>query len=189
MRGGAGDGDSALFFELHVVHGGAVTATLDLFHFVDAARVIEDALAEGRLARVDVRRNAEVANFGKVHETPEKLSCGRPSGRRVESLTRLACQEFPGWCQPHQKAYRTAVKNGWSGSTFCCALPCATPSVAALFGACPPVVPNRSSLGHRPVSHSSAAAGKAGELPFPAAGGRPGKLPNPLSSQRSSHQS
>src|SRR5207244_1844192 len=54
VRGGARDGDSALPLQVHVVHGGAVAVPFDLLHFVDAARVIEDALAEGRLARVDV---------------------------------------------------------------------------------------------------------------------------------------
>src|SRR5205823_14471343 len=71
MRGGAGDGDSALALQVHVVHGGAIPAAFDLLDFVDAAGVIEDALAEGRLARINVRRNAEIAYFGKVHETPE----------------------------------------------------------------------------------------------------------------------
>src|SRR4029079_8170644 len=67
VGGGASDGDAALFFELHVIHGGAVAPALDLFHFVDAARVIQDALAEGRFARVDMRRNAEIAYFREIH--------------------------------------------------------------------------------------------------------------------------
>src|SRR5437660_12851529 len=89
VRGGAGDRDSALLFELHVVHGRAVTPALDLLHFVDAAGVIEDALAEGRLARVDVRRNAEVAYFGKVHETPKRKSWPRRSVEAPRPTSRL----------------------------------------------------------------------------------------------------
>ena len=51
---GAGDGDAALLFELHVVHGGAVAAAADVFDLVNTAGVEQDALAERRLARVDV---------------------------------------------------------------------------------------------------------------------------------------
>jgi hypothetical protein len=55
-----------------VIHGRAVAATLDLFDLVDPARVIEDPLAQGRLARVDVGGNAEIANSREVHTAPEK---------------------------------------------------------------------------------------------------------------------
>src|SRR5262249_40618927 len=72
VRGGAGDRDAALLFELHMVHRGAVATALDLFDLMDTGRVKKDALAEGRFARVDVRRNAEITNFRKVHETPGK---------------------------------------------------------------------------------------------------------------------
>jgi hypothetical protein len=63
VRGGARDRDAALLLEFHVVHGRAVAVAMDLFHFMDAARVKENPLAQGRLARVDVSGNAEVAYF------------------------------------------------------------------------------------------------------------------------------
>src|SRR4051812_34958646 len=60
-RGGTGDRDAALFFELHVVHGGAVAAAADVLNFVDPARVIENPLAQGGLTRVDVGRDTDVS--------------------------------------------------------------------------------------------------------------------------------
>ena len=58
---GAGDGDAALLLQLHVVHGGAVAAAADVLDLVDPARVVKDALAERRLAGVDVGGDADVA--------------------------------------------------------------------------------------------------------------------------------
>ena len=58
-RGGGGDGDAALAFLLHPVgHGGAF---VHLAHLVDRAGVEKDALGRRRLARVDVRGDADVA--------------------------------------------------------------------------------------------------------------------------------
>ena len=54
--GGAGDGDAAFLLQLHVVHGGAGALAMHLLHAMDPPRVIEDALAQGGLARVDARR-------------------------------------------------------------------------------------------------------------------------------------
>ena len=61
--GGAGDRDAALLLELHVVHGGAVAAAADVLDLVDAAGVVQNPLAQGRLARVDVGRDADVAKL------------------------------------------------------------------------------------------------------------------------------
>src|SRR5262249_53896614 len=54
----------ALFaLEIHRVHLGAdAVLTADLVDLVDAARIEEDALGQGRLARVDVRRNSDITN-------------------------------------------------------------------------------------------------------------------------------
>ena len=65
--GGAGDRDAALLLQLHVVHGRAVAAALDLLDPVDAAGVEQDPLAERGLARVDVGGDADVAQFFQVH--------------------------------------------------------------------------------------------------------------------------
>jgi hypothetical protein len=61
-RGRGGDGDAALALELHVVHGGAVTAALDLSNPVDAARVVQNPLRQGGFARVDVGGDPDVAD-------------------------------------------------------------------------------------------------------------------------------
>ena len=60
-RGGAGDRDAPLAFEIHVVHGGAVAAAFDFIDPMDAAGIEEDPLAQGRFARVDMGRNADVS--------------------------------------------------------------------------------------------------------------------------------
>ena len=59
--GGAGDRDAALALQVHVVHGGAVAVAADVFDLVDAAGVEQNPLAQGRLARVDVGGDADVA--------------------------------------------------------------------------------------------------------------------------------
>ena len=56
--GGGGDGDAALLLLLHVVHHGR--AVVDLADLVRDAGVEKDALGRGRLARVDVRGDADV---------------------------------------------------------------------------------------------------------------------------------
>src|SRR6185436_10985046 len=64
-RGGGGrDGDASLALLLHPVEGGV--AVVDVADLVGAAREVEDAFARGRLARVDVRDDADVANLGLV---------------------------------------------------------------------------------------------------------------------------
>ena len=57
--GSGGDGDAALLLLRHVVHGGG--AVVDLADLVALARVVEDALGRGGLARVDVGHDADVA--------------------------------------------------------------------------------------------------------------------------------
>ena len=58
------DRDPLLALEIHRVHLGADAGlAADLLDPVDLARVEKDALRQGRLARVDVRGDADVANF------------------------------------------------------------------------------------------------------------------------------
>ena len=57
--GRRGNRDAALLLLLHPVHGRA--ALVDLANFIRLARVVEDAFRGGRLARVDVRHDADVA--------------------------------------------------------------------------------------------------------------------------------
>ena len=73
LRRGAGDGDATFLFEVHEVHGGPVAISLDFFHLVDAARVKQNALAQRRLAGVDVGRDAQVADVLKVHWSATEL--------------------------------------------------------------------------------------------------------------------
>ena len=62
--GGGLDGDAALGFLFHEVHGGG--AVVHFTDFVDLAGELENALGGGRLARIDVGENADVAVFGEV---------------------------------------------------------------------------------------------------------------------------
>jgi hypothetical protein len=50
-----------------VVHGCAIAATFDFFDLVNAARVKQDPLAQGRFARVNVSRNTDVTHVLEVH--------------------------------------------------------------------------------------------------------------------------
>jgi len=52
------DGDTALAFLLHPIHGGV--AIMDLSHPVHTPRVVEDTLGRRRLARVDMGSDADV---------------------------------------------------------------------------------------------------------------------------------
>ena len=62
-RRGRGDGDPALLLLDHPVHDGA--ALVDLADLVGAPRVVQDALGRGRLARVDVGHDPDVAGLGQ----------------------------------------------------------------------------------------------------------------------------
>ena len=74
--GGGLDGDAALGFLFHEVHGGGTV--VDLADFVDLAGEFENALGGRGLARIDVGENADVAVFGEVlHACGVLLSCGR----------------------------------------------------------------------------------------------------------------
>ena len=63
--GGGGDGDATLLLLLHPVHGGG--ALMDLTDLVVAAGVVEDALGERRLARVDVSHDPDVPGSAQRH--------------------------------------------------------------------------------------------------------------------------
>ena len=60
-HGGGGDGDAALALLLHVVGRGV--AVVDLADLVGHPGVVQDPLGRGRLARVDMRGDADVANL------------------------------------------------------------------------------------------------------------------------------
>src|SRR5512136_1570933 len=65
------DGDAPLLFLAHPVHDGL--SVMDLSHFVGAAAVIEDALGNRGLARIDVGHDPDVADsvqtaFGCCHK-------------------------------------------------------------------------------------------------------------------------
>ena len=64
MRGGRLDGDALFAFQRHGIHLGAhAILAPHLVNLVDAAREVKDAFSEGRLTRVDVCRDADVAEF------------------------------------------------------------------------------------------------------------------------------
>ena len=64
--GGRGDGDAALLLLGHPVHDRL--AVMHLTHLVGLAAVKEDALGHGRLARVDVGDDAEIADVADTIE-------------------------------------------------------------------------------------------------------------------------
>ena len=86
--GRAGDGDPALLFEVHVVHrrAAAGAAVMDFLHAVNPPGIVQDPLAQRGLAGVDVRRNADVAKFGNVHEP-------RRGSESKNSLYSFPCKE------------------------------------------------------------------------------------------------
>jgi hypothetical protein len=67
-RGGGRDRDAPFLFLGHPVHGRG--AVVDLADLVDLLRVEEDPLGHGRLARVDMRDDADVPRLGE-----RNLSC------------------------------------------------------------------------------------------------------------------
>ena len=60
-RGRTGDCDAFLALQVHIIHGRAGAVPFDFLHAVNAARVKEDPLAQGGLARVDMGRNADIS--------------------------------------------------------------------------------------------------------------------------------
>ncbi|CAB4537067.1 unannotated protein [freshwater metagenome] len=62
--GSGGDGDSALLFLLHPVHGGC--AIVNFTDLVVDTGVKKNALSRGGFARVDMRHDPDVANHGEV---------------------------------------------------------------------------------------------------------------------------
>ena len=63
--GGRGDGDPPLLLLLHPVHRGC--AFVDFADLVVATRVIEDALGQGGLARVDVSHDPDISGSAQGH--------------------------------------------------------------------------------------------------------------------------
>ena len=61
---GGGDGDPALFFLVHVVGGGG--AVVHFAHAVDTTGVVEHALGGGRLPRVNMGDDADIAQRFQV---------------------------------------------------------------------------------------------------------------------------
>ena len=103
LRGGAGDRDAAFLFQLHVVHGGAAAgAVVDFLHAMDSAGIEQDALAERGLARVDVGRNADVAQLCKVHSLFPGSKC-----RALYYTPLLGPKQGEGY-----RDFRTGCRNG-----------------------------------------------------------------------------
>ena len=59
-----GDGDTALLFLSHPVHGGS--AIVDFTDLVGDTRVKQNALCRGGLSRIDVSHDADVADLVQV---------------------------------------------------------------------------------------------------------------------------
>jgi hypothetical protein len=59
--GGGGDGDPSLLFLLHPIHG--CRALIHLSHPVGDAGVIEDPFCGGRLSRIDMGHDADIASL------------------------------------------------------------------------------------------------------------------------------
>ena len=82
-RGGrGGDGDAALALLRHPVH--LRLAVVDLADLVDAPGVEEEALADRRLAGVDVRDDADVAHAGQLARASSALASGLGPGSDME---------------------------------------------------------------------------------------------------------
>ena len=86
--GRGGNGDPALLLLLHPVHGGG--AVVHLTDLVADTGVVEDALRRRRLAGVDVRHDADVADLGQVGQ--HVLLCHRS----LPTLS-IACQFAVSW--------------------------------------------------------------------------------------------
>ena len=93
-RRGRRDRDAALLLQLHVVHLRAFAP--DLLDRVALARVEQDALGQRGLARVDVGRDADVADVAKVFHGRSCFS-KRPPGRRFLGASRPRPIAGSGW--------------------------------------------------------------------------------------------
>ena len=61
---GRGDGDTALSFQLHRVHGGAdAVFSLDVMDGMDAFGVVKDSFGQGGFSGIDVGADADVSDF------------------------------------------------------------------------------------------------------------------------------
>ena len=76
--GGRGDRDPSFLLQLHVVHHRPLT--LDLLDHVGAAGVVQDALGECGLARVDVGGDADIPVVSQVFHDPGTLRRTRSKG-------------------------------------------------------------------------------------------------------------
>ncbi len=74
---GTGDRDPTFSFQFHVVHGGTVTVTADLFDLVNPSGVEQDSLAQGRFARIDVSTDPDVSQFLQTHNFHLNSACDR----------------------------------------------------------------------------------------------------------------
>ncbi len=83
--GGRGDRDAALLLLFHPIHRGG--AVVDLADLVGAPRVVEDALGRGRLARVDVGHDPDVAGVLECELTWHGLGCGEEGARLGQGKT------------------------------------------------------------------------------------------------------
>ena len=87
-----GDRDATLLFLLHPVHGGA--AIVNFTDLVVDAGVVQNALGRGRLAGIDVRHDADVAELVEGMSCHGCLVCkavvggGNVGSRPAESLAR-----------------------------------------------------------------------------------------------------
>ena len=117
--GGRGDGDAAFLFLFHPVHhGGAVVHLADL---VSDACVEEDALGGGRLARVDmgadadiaVKLDARLASHGLFPCCVQMGEDGKPDRalpRRREAAARCVAYRAPALASPILRAARQAAR-------------------------------------------------------------------------------
>ncbi|MEY4242691.1 MAG: hypothetical protein RLZZ245_276 [Verrucomicrobiota bacterium] len=85
--GGGLDGDAALGFLFHEVHGGC--AIVNFADFVNFAGELENALRGGGFARIDVGENADIAVFSEVLHADGVL---RFRGRRDSAGGELLCE-------------------------------------------------------------------------------------------------
>src|SRR5262249_17345805 len=90
-RRGRRDGDAALALLRHPVH--LRLAVVHLADLVDASRMKPEALADRRLAGVDVRDDADVARARDLRGFGRRLGHGRPGGGIICTMLRSLAME------------------------------------------------------------------------------------------------
>ncbi len=83
------DGDAALFFQIH-----GVEHLRGHFALAERAGQFQQAIGKGRLAMVDVRDNAEVADEPGIHEGMFIPARGNREARHNERAKRLRIRQF-----------------------------------------------------------------------------------------------